>query len=283
MPPACPRCTECPAKPCAKGASPAACCESHGACRTNVYPVADLLGKGKETSLDDLEDLIRVITTGVEPKSWSESGGTGTIDCYYRSWAIVVRQSPAVHEQIVDLLTALRRAKEECEHTQPSKVHAAPVARHATHASAEEGCCEECCEDDCDDCCAGCCKEKGCCEKSAAAAHKSKGCCEKCCTTAVLTLPKATSCCGDGKVGVNIVIEGCCDEPNGFVPPPDGFHCAVFGACAEGCHAADGMRMRWQIPLGPVNLLVRYDRNHLTVEFGAVAAESGAEESENPR
>jgi general secretion pathway protein D len=57
-----------------------------------------------------LEDnLIRLITRSVEPVSWSDSGGAGTIDYYPLGMALVVRQTPAAHEQVADLLDALRR------------------------------------------------------------------------------------------------------------------------------------------------------------------------------
>jgi type II secretory pathway component GspD/PulD (secretin) len=55
------------------------------------------------------ESLIRLIARSVEPGSWSASGGPGTIDYFPLGMALVVRQTPAVQEQVADLLAALRR------------------------------------------------------------------------------------------------------------------------------------------------------------------------------
>jgi hypothetical protein len=268
QPTACSHCRQCVARPCAKGESSTACVEAARP-RTAVYPVSDLLGKGKETRQDDLEDLVNVIATSVEPKSWAENGGTGTIEYYYRSRALVVRQTNEVHEQIVDLLAALRRAKAECEQDQPKpKPHAAPVARHKEHADAEEGCCEEeCCEDNCDQCCPG-------------------ADCGKCCPDTVLILPAVPA--PEDVRGVTFAIEGCTDEPGDVPHPADGFHWTAGGSCAEGCTSPDGVRLRWQIPVGPVTVLLSYEHRELTVGLNVLGlvggVEIGAEEEcETPR
>ena len=59
-----------------------------------------------------LEDnLIRLITNVVEPGSWSQLGGRGTIDYYPLGYSLIVTQSPAVQEQIEALLAGLRAFK----------------------------------------------------------------------------------------------------------------------------------------------------------------------------
>src|SRR5207244_412760 len=53
--------------------------------------------------------LIKLITSTVEPRSWDNMGGPGSIDYYPLTMALVVSQTPDIQEQIADLLAALRR------------------------------------------------------------------------------------------------------------------------------------------------------------------------------
>ena len=82
-----------------------------------VYPVADLIippagsfttapGKTQE------ECLIRLIAATISPQSWAQMGGPGSIDYFPVSMALVVRQTPDVHEHLDDLLSALRRLQD---------------------------------------------------------------------------------------------------------------------------------------------------------------------------
>jgi hypothetical protein len=98
-----------------------------------TYPVADLVTPigdgfweltpflcrkypelaGKRTPRTTAEDvLIRVITSTIEPNSWSEVGGKGTIQYFPLGMALVINQTQDVQEQIADLLTALRRKQD---------------------------------------------------------------------------------------------------------------------------------------------------------------------------
>jgi hypothetical protein len=235
--------------------------------RTVVYPVADLLGRGKETGLDDLDELIGTIVNTVEPNSWAGNGGEATIDYYYRSRAIVVRQTPDVQEQIAEVLAGLRQARAESEHGE-AKPHGIPLSGRAAKANAGKSCCEECCSAD------------GCPKASAAA---KTGCCDECCPEPVLTLPITPAAEAKARAGrLEIVVEGCTVEGDNSAPPK-GFHCAVGGACAEAANAADGLRFRWQMPLGLMTVLVRYEHHELSVGLGLTGqAQMPAEESENP-
>jgi beta-lactamase regulating signal transducer with metallopeptidase domain len=56
--------------------------------------------------------LMRLIVKKVAPASWSEHGGRGTIDYYPLGMALVIRQTPAIHAQITELLAGLRRAQD---------------------------------------------------------------------------------------------------------------------------------------------------------------------------
>ncbi|MGH9676383.1 MAG: hypothetical protein ACRD36_04715, partial [Candidatus Acidiferrum sp.] len=108
---------------------------------TVVYPVVELLGKDKETKLDDLDELVQVITSTIEPNSWAEAGGAGKIDYYYRSRALVIRQTAEVHEQVGDLLAALLRTKQQCEEgMEPDE--STPAGNHTAKTTAK---CEHCC------------------------------------------------------------------------------------------------------------------------------------------
>jgi RNA polymerase sigma factor (sigma-70 family) len=77
-----------------------------------VYPVADLVdppeAKGKEAA-----SLMRVVANTIQPESWSEMGGAGSIEYFSGSGSLVIRQSPDSHEQVQTLLDALRKSKIE--------------------------------------------------------------------------------------------------------------------------------------------------------------------------
>jgi type II secretory pathway component GspD/PulD (secretin) len=53
--------------------------------------------------------LIKLITSTVEPRSWADQGGPGTIDFHPLTNALVINQTPDIQDQIQDLLNALRR------------------------------------------------------------------------------------------------------------------------------------------------------------------------------
>ena len=58
-------------------------------------------------------DLIRTLTNSISPKSWSEMGGSGTIEFNPLTLALVINQTPDIQEQILELLTALRRLQDQ--------------------------------------------------------------------------------------------------------------------------------------------------------------------------
>src|SRR5262249_32252539 len=49
------------------------------------------------------EVLIRVITSAIEPNSWSEVGGKGTIQYFPLGLSLVINQTQDIQEQIADL------------------------------------------------------------------------------------------------------------------------------------------------------------------------------------
>ncbi len=72
-----------------------------------VYPVGDLVVPAP-AGAPDPQKLIRTITTQVAPASWVDKGGAGTVDYLPIGMSLVVHQTPAVHEQVVQLLESLR-------------------------------------------------------------------------------------------------------------------------------------------------------------------------------
>lgn len=67
------------------------------------------LGGGSQADFDSLIDLI---TATIEPTSWDDVGGPGSIAPFETNLSIVVSQTQQVHEQIVDLLEQLRRMQD---------------------------------------------------------------------------------------------------------------------------------------------------------------------------
>lgn len=64
---------------------------------------------GTQTDFASLEELI---TSNIEPKSWKQAGGQGTIERFPRNLSLVITQTAEIHEQIADLFEQLRRAAE---------------------------------------------------------------------------------------------------------------------------------------------------------------------------
>ena len=60
----------------------------------------------------DFNSLIDLITSVVEPESWSEVGGSGFIESNETTLSLVIRQTQQVHDEISDLLNQLRRLQD---------------------------------------------------------------------------------------------------------------------------------------------------------------------------
>jgi hypothetical protein len=80
------------------------------------------------------EPLIRLLTGGVMPYSWSAAGGDGTIKYYPRKGALVVCQTAAAHEQLREMLASLRR------HVKEARAEAKRKEDGASAPSAGEPC-----------------------------------------------------------------------------------------------------------------------------------------------
>jgi hypothetical protein len=79
---------------------------------TKVYPVANLLAPHDDgvlvTLRENFGELIEMITSTIEPDSWDDTGGPGTIKQHSLSTSLVVTQTYAVHREIAALLASLR-------------------------------------------------------------------------------------------------------------------------------------------------------------------------------
>jgi hypothetical protein len=85
-----------------------------------VYSVVGLTGQpnGEGT---EATALMRVIGKTVEPLSWTESGGEGSMDYLPEARGLVIRQSAEVHKQVQELLEELRKAQKEKEKQEPKE------------------------------------------------------------------------------------------------------------------------------------------------------------------
>jgi hypothetical protein len=92
--------------------------ECPGRLVTRVYPVADLVVPldqpcSKRGPVQTQErKLIELLASTVQPRTWSEVGGPGTIDYFPLTMSLIVHQTPDVQEQIQELLTALRKLQD---------------------------------------------------------------------------------------------------------------------------------------------------------------------------
>lgn len=94
-----------------------------GRLRAVTYAVADLVVPISPTFSDrpaiepndgqtQEAKLIKLITNSISPRSWSDNGGSASIEYFPLSMALVISQTPAVHEEIQDLLDSLRRLQD---------------------------------------------------------------------------------------------------------------------------------------------------------------------------
>src|SRR4029079_496784 len=58
------------------------------------------------------DKLISLIHNVISPNSWSDVGGSGTIEYMPIGLALVINQTPDVQEQVADLLETLRRLQD---------------------------------------------------------------------------------------------------------------------------------------------------------------------------
>lgn len=85
---------------------------------TRLYPVLDLVALEGISSREavqgeaDYDTLIDTIATTVEPDSWDEVGGAGTVADFPNAGALVIMQTQEIHAEVEKVLLSLRRVKE---------------------------------------------------------------------------------------------------------------------------------------------------------------------------
>lgn len=81
---------------------------------TVIYPVSDLVVTFRDPSTGetsaDYDSLIDLITSTIQPTTWDEVGGPGSIGVYERGGALVLSQTQDVHQAIAAFLETLRRS-----------------------------------------------------------------------------------------------------------------------------------------------------------------------------
>ena len=60
----------------------------------------------------DFDSLIQLITATIQPETWEDVGGPGSVAPFETNLSLVIRQTEEVHEEIVDLLEQLRRMQD---------------------------------------------------------------------------------------------------------------------------------------------------------------------------
>ncbi len=80
--------------------------------KTNMPPAAQTPAAGREAAPhEDVDELIQLITSTIQPNSWGDLAGQGNVKYLDSVGSLVFAQTPEVHEEVVDLIEALREAK----------------------------------------------------------------------------------------------------------------------------------------------------------------------------
>lgn len=80
-----------------------------------IYSAVDFAAKrdpdtgDMQIDREALQELADLLTTAVEPDSWSAAGGRGNLAVVHQNASLVIRQSSAVHDQLRNTLDMLRR------------------------------------------------------------------------------------------------------------------------------------------------------------------------------
>jgi hypothetical protein len=82
-----------------------------GPLRAEGQPIDDKGTAGRPATEQRRGDLERAIAKTIEPDSWEEQNGPGSMTYVHEAGSLVIRQTAATHEQILQLLRDLRDAK----------------------------------------------------------------------------------------------------------------------------------------------------------------------------
>jgi hypothetical protein len=84
---------------------------------TRIYPVSDLVDLVRLPAAEgggvamDFDPIIDMITATVEPDSWQDVGGPGSITGFDNSRSLVISTRRDIHQRIAPIIVTLRRAK----------------------------------------------------------------------------------------------------------------------------------------------------------------------------
>jgi type II secretory pathway component GspD/PulD (secretin) len=81
-------------------------------CEAGPGAGAEKAARGKEPKATQENQLIQLLVDTVEPRTWAQRGGSGTIEYFPLSLALIINQTPEVHRQISDLFSSLRRLQD---------------------------------------------------------------------------------------------------------------------------------------------------------------------------
>jgi hypothetical protein len=106
---------------------------------TRIYPVSDLVTPRSATlGGEDFKPLIGVITETIRPTTWGKVGGPGSIFPLGQVRSLIVSQTDEVHEQVAQLLTGLRQAR-DAQAPAPRVTSFGSLIDAITEASSREG------------------------------------------------------------------------------------------------------------------------------------------------
>ena len=70
---------------------------------------------------DDFDTLIDLVTSTIQPDTWTDNGGQGSISGFPRGSLLVVSQTDDIHEDLQQLLNMLRAAPDKVGVTLPQR------------------------------------------------------------------------------------------------------------------------------------------------------------------
>jgi hypothetical protein len=84
-----------------------------------VYNVGDLVRSNPDDAAD-FDPLVEMLTGSIEPETWSDMGGQGSIDPFEPD-QLIINQTSDVHEKISDLLKSIRDGRTKIKPSEPKK------------------------------------------------------------------------------------------------------------------------------------------------------------------
>jgi type II secretory pathway component GspD/PulD (secretin) len=92
--------------------TPGAVCPASRSCPATCDAHCDGVVRDPKLPKTMEDQLMKLITSTIAPRSWACNGGKCTMDYFPLSGALVVRATPVIQEQVMDFLAALRRLQD---------------------------------------------------------------------------------------------------------------------------------------------------------------------------